>query len=367
MKQTVFLAAGGTGGHVFPAVAVAEQLSQQGLRPVLITDQRGRRIIAEKPQGMAIRTIAAATPFGGTRVKQIKGLAKLAFGGLQSLLLALWYRPKAVMGFGGYPAVAPVMIGAMLGRPAILHEQNAFFGRANRFLARHAREIALSWENTSNIPETEKNKVFIAGMPVREAFRSTPAYTPPAATGEIRLLIVGGSLGATVFGETVPEAISRLPSALRQRLVITQQARKDQIEAVRSQYENAGVRAELHEFITNMPKHLGQTHLVISRAGASSVAELAASGRPALLVPFPGAMDDHQTANARTVAAIGGGWCIPEKEMSAGSLAGRIAALVTSKDELKCAARAISQLDPGPAAAILTAHASALIKGTPRT
>ena len=238
------------------------------------------------------------------------------------------------------------MIGAMLGRPAILHEQNAFFGRANRFLARHAREIALSWENTSNIPETEKSKVFIAGMPVREAFRSTPAYTPPPATGEIRLLIVGGSLGAKVFGETVPEAISRLPAALRQRLVITQQARKDQIDAVRSQYEKAGVRAELHEFITNMPEHLGQTHLVISRAGASSVAELAASGRPALLV-LPGAMDDHQTANAKTVARVGGGWCIPETEMSAGSLAGRIAALVTSKDELKRAASAISQLDPG--------------------
>ena len=135
------------------------------------------------------------------------------------------------------------------------------FRRANRFLARHAREIALSWENTSNIPENEQSKVFIAGMPVREAFRSIPSYTPPSANGEIRLLIVGGSLGATVFGETVPEAISRLPVALRQRLVITQQARKDQIDAVRNQYENAGVRAELRT-LTNMPEHLGQTHLV---------------------------------------------------------------------------------------------------------
>lgn len=361
MTAVVFLAAGGTGGHVFPAVAVAEQLAEKGFRPVLITDPRGRKIIATPPQGVTVHTILAASPFGDSRLKRIKGMLRLAFGAAQSVLLAFWHRPRAVMGFGGYPAVAPVIVGSILGRPVVLHEQNAFFGRANRFLARHAREIALSWQDTRNIPDAEQNKVFLAGMPVRAAFRQAPAYSPPGPEGEIRLLITGGSLGAQVFGETVPEAISRLPAGLRGRLAVTQQVRVDQMETVRRRYDAAGVSADLHPFITDMPTQLGQSHLVISRAGASSVAELAASGRPAVLVPFPGAMDDHQTANARTVADSGGGWCVPEQEMSAGSLAGRIAALVESPDKLSRAAAAIRHLDPGPAATILADHTAALI------
>ena len=363
MTRTIFLAAGGTGGHVFPAVAVAEQLNQQGFRPVLITDHRGRKIIGKPPKGMIVNTIAAASPFGETRTKRLKGLVQLGLGSIQALLLTLWHRPKAVMGFGGYPAVAPVIIGSILGCPSIVHEQNAFFGRANRFLARHARAIGLSWENTNNIPQKEQHKVFMAGMPVREAFHKTPTYLPPSPDGEIRLLIVGGSLGAKVFGETVPEAISRLPAKLRKRLAVTQQVRSDQMEAVKQQYDSADVKADLQLFITDMPDQLSKTHLVISRAGASSVAELAASGRPALLVPYPDAMDDHQTANANTVADVGGGWCIPEIEMSAGSLAGRISALVSNPEELARAALQINKLNPGPAAVILTEHASALIMG----
>lgn len=363
MTRTIFLAAGGTGGHVFPAVAVAEQLNARGLKPVLITDRRGKQIITAPHHGMTVRTIAAASPFGETTSKRLKGLFRLGIGTIQTLLLTLWHRPKAVIGFGGYPAVAPVMIGSFLGCPAVLHEQNAFFGRANKFLSRHAREIGLSWEKTRNIPEQEQAKIFIAGMPVRAAFHETRDYVPPAQDGEIRLLVVGGSLGARTFGETVPEALSRLPANLRQRLKVTQQVRADQMAKVRAVYDDAGIMADLHPFISNMPEQLADTHLVISRAGASSVAELAASGRPALLVPYPDAMDDHQTANAKTVSEIGGGWCVPEQEMSAGSLAGRIAALVSNTDELARAAAQISCLDPGPAAAILTDHVTALIKG----
>lgn len=360
MKAVVFLAAGGTGGHVFPAVAVAEQLAKNGMRPHLITDQRGRRIISTPPQGVKVHTISAASPFANTRIKRLGGMLRLGLGAIQSMMLSLWLRPGSVMGFGGYPAVAPVIMGSILRRPVILHEQNAFFGRANKFLSRYAREIALSWEKTTNIPDHEQNKVFLSGMPVREAFRHIQPYTPPGAKGEIRLLIIGGSLGAQIFGETVPEAISRLPEALRARLKVTQQVRKDQMDAVRSRYEAAGVTAVLHPFIDDMPQHLEQSHLVISRAGASSVAELAASGRPAVLVPFPGAMDDHQTANADAIAEVGGGWSVPEQEMSAGSLAGRIAALVENPLKLARAASAIRSLDPGPAATILADHAMAL-------
>jgi UDP-N-acetylglucosamine--N-acetylmuramyl-(pentapeptide) pyrophosphoryl-undecaprenol N-acetylglucosamine transferase len=296
-------------------------------------------------------------------MRRLSGLFQLAIGGIQSLLLTLWYRPRAVVGFGSYTSVMPVITGGLLGRPAILHEQNAFFGRTNRFLARFSREIAVSWKSTRNIPASEQSKVFMAGMPVRQAFRNTPAYTPPAAKGKVRLLIIGGSLGAHIFGETVPEAIRRLPAGLRARLLVTQQVRQDQIGEVRARYDDAGVTSELYTFIDNMPEQLRQSHLVISRAGASSVAELAASGCPAVLVPFPGAMDDHQTANASTIADAGGGWCVPEKELSAGSLAGRIAALIENPEKLSRAAKAIRSLDPGPAATILAEHAMALIKG----
>lgn len=357
-KMTILLAAGGTGGHVFPAVAVAETLRDQGHNPIFITDRRGRNMI---PRDIKAKAIAAASPYGASAFIRLKGMTKLAFGFIQTAINLLWHRPKLVIGFGGYPAVAPVLMGSVLGRPSMLHEQNAYFGRANRFLSSRVNVIGLSWPMTKNIPQDATSKTVVLGMPVRQAFHDIAGYTPPQPDGAIHILIVGGSLGAAVFGATVPDAISRLPEELRGRLRVTHQVREEQISTVRKQYEKAGIKAELSSFINDMAAEMAKCHLVIGRAGASSVAELAAAGRPALLVPYPDAMDDHQTANAEAVAHCGGGWLIPEHEMSAGSLAGKIATLISSPDQLEKAADAIRSLDNHNAGQAITDQILALI------
>ena len=352
MTGTVFLAAGGTGGHVFPAVAVAEQLEAAGLRPVFITDNRGYGIVRTAGAGAAIHRILAASPYSGSLGRRLKGLAELGLGLLQTVLLMGWYRPRAVVGFGGYPSVAPVLLGRLLGRATMLHEQNAFFGRANRFLARFAHTIALSWTDTANLPGAAGGRTLVTGMPVRGAFPVIGAagYTAPGDGERFNLLVVGGSLGAAAFGDTVPEAVIRLPEALRGRLHVVHQARGEQIDGVRARYAAAGINATVLAFIDDMPGAMRDAHLVVCRAGASSVAELASSGRPAILVPFPGAMDDHQQANADTVVAAGGGWCIPEAGMSAETLAGRIASLAGNPAQLSRAAAAMLGLARNDAA-----------------
>lgn len=357
--MTILLAAGGTGGHVFPAVAVAEQLRLRGHRPVFITDKRGKNMI---PASFTKTAILAASPYGASLSTRLKGMTKLSVGILQTILMLAWHRPKVIIGFGGYPSVAPVMMGKIVGARSMLHEQNAYFGRANRFLANAATTIGLSWPATKNIPEDAAHKLMVVGMPVREAFYqiADKAYVPPTDNGPIHLLIVGGSLGAEVFGKTVPEAISRLPEPLRNRLVITHQVRKHQQVDVQEKYAQAGINARLTEFITNMDEEMAGAHLVIGRAGASSVAELAAAGRPALLVPYPDAMDDHQTANAEAVVHVDGGWLIPETEMSAGSLAGKIATLISTPDQLKSASDAIKSLNSSMASSLITDQILAL-------
>lgn len=346
MSKRILLSAGGTGGHVFPAVAVAEKLRDAGYKPFFITDGRGKAMI---PDSFSSTAIFAASPYGKTMIQRLKGLTKLALGAFQTLAMMIIARPKLVIGFGGYPAVAPVIVGKILGKPTMLHEQNAFFGRANHFLSKHCQEIDLSWAETKNLPEECKLKTVVTGMPVRQAFSKTSPYKP-AQENDFHILIVGGSLGAAVFGETVPEAISRLPDDIRKSLFITHQVRKEQLEDVKKKYDAAGIRADLSPFISDMSTAMEKAHLVIGRAGASSVAELSAAGRPALLVPYPHAMDDHQTFNAQAAVNVKGSWLIPESEMSAGSLAGKIATLISSPEQLENAALNIKKMNKDNAA-----------------
>ena len=342
-KYRILIAAGGTGGHVFPAIALAEQLRSLGHNPSFITDHRGKAMI---PKDYAKTAIVAASPYGSTRFKRFLGLMKLAIGAVQTTAIMLIKRPHLIIGFGGYPTVAPAIIGYGLGKPVMLHEQNAFFGRANAFLAPYARRIALSWPDTKNIPEDCTAKAEISGMPVRQAFHkiASQPYTTPTDDDPITILIIGGSLGAEIFGVIIPQALSRLPIEVRKRLHIIQQVRKSQQSSVQEQYDNAGIKAELSPFIDSIAEDMAKAHLVIGRSGASFVAELVVAGRPALLVPFPQAMDDHQTANAQAIEAIKGGWHIPEKEMSAGSVAGKIATLISSPQMLSEAAKNIKGL-----------------------
>ena len=362
MTTTIFLATGGTGGHIFPAISVAETLKQKGMKPVMITDHRGWKIINNSDASLTTRRIKAASPYAQTKAQRLINFGKLGIGFLQAFILMAWHRPAAIIGFGGYPSVAPVIVARILGRATMLHEQNAFFGRANRFLAPYATAIALSWKKTDNIPAKAATKTMQAGMPVRKAFGLIKAEDyEPSHNAPFHVLIVGGSLGAQVFDKTVPEAFSRLPQDLKRRIKVVHQVRKEQIDAVRQGYESAGIDADIWAFINDMPQQMKTAHLVICRAGASSVAELAASGRPSILVPFPDAMDDHQTLNAQTVVQAGGGWCIPENEMSAGSLAGRIASLIEDPTKMKAAAAAIGNLDNTDAAEIIVRRLESLI------
>jgi UDP-N-acetylglucosamine--N-acetylmuramyl-(pentapeptide) pyrophosphoryl-undecaprenol N-acetylglucosamine transferase len=340
-KPLIALAAGGTGGHVFPALAVAEALRGAGVETLMMTDHRGAHLIPAERRVV----LPAASPFQRGAVTRLLAMAKLGGGVAWALLLMLKRRPAAMVGFGGYPSFSPLLVARLLGVPSLLHEQNAFLGRANHLLARWTGHLALSWEGTHNLPARVKS--FISGMPVRSAFFAIDPR-PVSAKGPLSLTIIGGSLGAAVFADLVPAAIAALPAKLRARLRIVQQCRAEQADALRQNYANLGVAAEIATFFTDMPARLAASDLVIARAGASTVAELAAAGRPALLVPFAGAMDDHQTANARQFETAGGGLCLAEAELDAARLGVAIADILNNPDrrvEMGRAARGLAATD----------------------
>lgn len=307
----IALAAGGTGGHVFPARALAEVLIARGFRVALITDRRGLAFGEEL--GVDVHRIDAASPGGGPR-RALAGLFRLGTGLFQARALLRRLSPGCVAGFGGYPAVPPVWAATRLGLPALIHEQNAVMGRANRLLAPRVRRIALTFPLTSRIRPRDAAKCVLIGNPVRTAIAGIGAapYPAPAPDGPLNLLVSGGSQGARALSAVVPAAIIALPEALRRRLSVVQQCRREDIDAVRARYAETGVAATLASFFDDMPVRLAAAQLVIARAGASTMAELGAAGRPAILVPYPHAADDHQTANARAAEDAGAGWMMAE-------------------------------------------------------
>ncbi len=350
----VVIAAGGTGGHFFPAEALAAELIRRGRSIVLMTDARsgGLRsaVFADHPQ----HVLKGAGIAGRGAVRAVKAIVALAAGVAQARGLLSRLHPSAIVGFGGYPTVAPALAARLPGRrpPLILHEQNGVLGRANRFLCGGADTLALSLAGTERVPA--KVHSVVTGNPVRSAIMALAhaGYTPPG-NGPIRLLVLGGSLGARVFSDIVPSALRALPDTLRARLTVVQQCREEDLDRVTAAYRQAGVQAELATFFTDVADRLRAAHLVIARAGASTVAELAVAGRPSILVPLPGAIDDHQTANARALATAGGAWVIPQPGFTATELAGRLAALLADPDALALAADAASGLGRADAAARL--------------
>ncbi len=339
--KTAWLVAGGTGGHMFPAQAVAEELLARGWTVRLITDARGRRFWpADLP--VPVEELPAGSIFAGSVRVRIGAVVKICRGLLLTARLLRQQRPDVVMGFGGYPVFAAGVVARLAGVPLILHEQNAVLGRANRILAPLASKIALSFAETRRLPASAAAKTVVTGNPIRTAFRSLAdaPYPIPQPDGPLHLLVLGGSLGARVFGTVLPEALALLPQALRHRLTLIQQCRAEDIAAVESRYQALGVRYTVAPFLDDMPVRLAAAQLVIARSGASTIAELEAAGRPALLVPYPHAMDDHQTANAAALAARGAAWVIQERDLTAAGLAGRVEALLTSPATLATAAKA---------------------------
>ena len=324
----VILATGGTGGHVFPAEALAGELAGRGYRLALVTDHRGDAFSGVLGELDTYR-IRARGVAGKKLISMLLSGSELAIGFLQARTLLRKLAPHMVIGFGGYASV-PTMLAAVFGGfAAAIHEQNAVLGRANRMLASRVEKIATCFDVVVGVPEGMNAKVVRTGMPVRPsviACRETP-YPELNDDSPLHLLVFGGSQGARVLSDVVPDAVSRLGGHLKQRLRITQQCRPEDLDRVFDAYANAGVAAELETFFADLPKRIGTSHLVIGRSGASTVAELTTIGRPAILIPYPNATDDHQSGNAHAIDEVGGGWLINESAFSADALAKRLDSL----------------------------------------
>jgi UDP-N-acetylglucosamine--N-acetylmuramyl-(pentapeptide) pyrophosphoryl-undecaprenol N-acetylglucosamine transferase len=313
---TFVLAAGGTGGHLFPAQALAERLLAAGAAVHLATDRRADAFAASSP-GVAIHLVWSGR-IGGGPLQSACGIAETAVGIVQARRLLRRLDPDAVVGFGGYPSVPTMWAAAQLGYPTALHEQNAVLGRANRLLARRVNRIAIGFAATAGLRAADRGRAVHTGNPVRPQIQAVAGapYRPPAPGAPIELVVLGGSQGARIFSDVVPAALAALPTELRTALHVSQQARPEDREWAAAALREAGIAAEVESFFTDVPARLARAQLVICRAGASTVAELAAVGRPALMVPYPHATDDHQLANARAFADAGAGWVVPQSALS---------------------------------------------------
>jgi len=339
--MTVALAAGGTGGHMFPAEALARALLARGQRVVLITDRRGSGFGPDLPEVTAY-AIAAGGIAGTNITKRLKSLTRLGFGYFQARRHLRAAGAATVVGFGGYPSVPSVLAGAHMGLKVVLHEQNAVLGRANRGLARYAHCICTSFKQVDALPSGLKANIVVTGNPVRAAVAAigeTP-YPPAEDQAPLVLLVTGGSQGAVAFNELLPAAVALLPEELRQKLLVVQQVPGAAVDAVAAAYDGCGVAHDLRAFFDDLPARLAAAQLVVCRAGASTVSELANAGRPAVLVPYPSATDDHQTRNAQALCEVGGGWLMPQKSLTAESLCERLRSLLTTPALLNQAAAA---------------------------
>lgn len=338
-NKLIVLTAGGTGGHVFPAEALASELLARGYQLALITDRRGQAYGGTLGQLTTYR-IAAGGIAGRGIAARLRAIAELGVGFIQARLLLGRLKPAAVIGFGGYASVPAMLAATFAGVPTAIHEQNAVLGRANRLLAPRVSRIATCFAQLGHMAAAWKAKVVQTGMPVRPALvalRDRP-YPDLTSDSPVNLLVLGGSQGARILSEVVPAALAALPEGLRRRIRLSQQCRPEDLEAVRAVYDQAGVNATLESFFHDVPERLAAAHLVIARSGASTVGELTALGRPAILVPYPHAIDDHQTANAHAVDDVGGGWLIPQTAFTPEGLAARLESLFALPGSLTKAA-----------------------------
>jgi UDP-N-acetylglucosamine--N-acetylmuramyl-(pentapeptide) pyrophosphoryl-undecaprenol N-acetylglucosamine transferase len=334
MSDTIVLAAGGTGGHIFPAEALAEELGTRGYNAVLVTDKRFadyKGVLGSLPR----HTVRAGT-FGRGALGKLTAATDIVIGIFQARKLLKNLQPKAVVGFGGYPSFPTVHAARSLGIPAVVHEQNSVLGRANRLLIKRIDAIATTFPQTRFIADEYAGKITLTGNPVRTAIRGLGTIPYPELThdGHIRILVTGGSQGAAIFSQIVPAAIAMLPDALRARIRIDQQCKQTDLEATRAAYAQLGVSADTSTFFADIPARLASAHLVIARAGASTIAELTAAGRPSILVPLPTAMDNHQHYNANALEESGGGWVMPQEAFTAAALSARIEGFLNLPESL---------------------------------
>jgi UDP-N-acetylglucosamine--N-acetylmuramyl-(pentapeptide) pyrophosphoryl-undecaprenol N-acetylglucosamine transferase len=351
--RLILLCAGGTGGHLFPAEALAEELARRGYAVELVTDARALKYGARFP-ARAIHSVDAATPTGGSFLAKARAAMSLARGVVQSLRLLRRLKPACVVGFGGYPTVPPLVASALLRTPAVLHEQNAVMGRANRFLAGRVARVATGFPALSGAGALAPEARVFVGNPVRPAvLAAAQTPFPGFAEGRLRLLVTGGSQGARVMSDVTPAALELLAPDLRQRIDLAQQARGEDEQRVREAYARMGVAAEVAPFFADLPARMAQAHLIVARAGASTVSELAVVGRPSVLVPFPFALDQDQAANAAELARSGAALVIPQTEFTPQRLARELEAVFADPQGLTRRAAAAKSAGVPDAAARL--------------
>ncbi len=356
MSGAIILAAGGTGGHMFPAEALAGELMARGKTVIVVTDVRGAAHLETYGGPLAQverHTVRAAAVSGRTMIGRLKGLFEIAVGTFQARTLIRRLDPAVAVGFGGYPALPTMIAATWAGVPSVLHEQNAVLGRVNRVLASKMTAIAVSFADTAKLGPSDFAKVTVVGNPVRasvRAIRGMP-YVASENDDEFRILVLGGSQGATVLSEILPQGLARLAPALKSRLVVSQQCRGEDLDSVRQRYQAAGVKADLATFFDDVPARLADVHLIISRAGASTVSEAAVSGRPVMLIPYPHATDDHQTANARAITDPGGGWQVAQQDFTPPMISATLTSLMNDAPSLAKAAEAaltVGRIDAAP-------------------
>lgn len=352
MSRLAVLAAGGTGGHMFPAQALAEELLRRGWRVALATDKRGLTYAGGFPEAVECRALKAATPARGGLLAKLAAPLALLSGTLEALKWFRQDRPEIVIGFGGYPAAPATAAAIRMRIPRIIHEQNAVLGRANKLFVKRVDLLACGIGKPVNTPFGVETVV--VGNPIRDAaltFIGIP-YQPPT-DGRIELVVFGGSQGAQALSQTVPKALALLPEKLRSRLAATLQVRDaGQAEASRT-LSDAGIEAEAAPFFDDMPARLARAHLIIARAGASTCAELTAMGRPSILIPLPSATGDHQTANARITADAGGAILLPQSDLEANALSNLLADLLNDPAQLASMADSAKSIGKPSAAADL--------------
>ncbi len=352
-KKLLVLAAGGTAGHVFPARALAGEIKLRGWQVVFVTDERGAKISGM--EGIETFVIKAGGVAGKSIFGRIRSIFELLIGLIQARSILKRLNPDIVVGFGGYASVPTMLAARFMKTTTALHEQNAILGRANRMLAGSVGKIATSYNQIQAIPADAASKVVLTGMPVRE--ETAPYMKMPYPTvnenGPLSLVVLGGSQGARILSEVIPAAIGLLDDGLRSRLTVVQQCRDEDLEQARKAYAAMGVSAQLDTFIDDVPRHIAQSHLLIARAGSSTVAECMALGRPAILVPYPHAVDDHQSANAHAVATAGAGWLMDQSVFTPENLSERLSALFGAGGILSSAANCARNVGAADAASRL--------------
>nr|WP_313633468.1 undecaprenyldiphospho-muramoylpentapeptide beta-N-acetylglucosaminyltransferase [Brevundimonas naejangsanensis] len=360
MTKVCVVAAGGTGGHMFPAEALAREMAARGWRVVLATDKRGEQYAHAFPaeERLALDAATGSGPIGlmkaGLAIMKGVGQAKAAFQRTGA---------DVVVGFGGYPSAPALLAAVTTRRPTVIHEQNAVLGRTNRYLAPSVGVIAAAFPTLGRAPDKLKNRVQLVGNPVRPDIRALfdRAYAAPVEGGPIHVLVTGGSQGARILSETTPRALAALPEAIRNRLKVQQQSRPETLEAARQIYLDAGIQAEVAPFFRDMADRLSKAHLVIGRAGASTCSELAVAALPSVLIPLKIAMDDHQTLNARALAEAGAAKVIAEDDLTVDGLTTALTAILSDPAALaamSAAARSVAIPDAAQRLADLVEQAA---------